>query len=248
MVSNKDGHMSLEMFVAELLAIPEAERGPLASPKKTGVTSYPIPFFGRVDVARVLTVGVNPSAGEFQNRGWPSHVDGHYLTQRLLQYFERGSAHPHPWFRVWQSALRTLDISYLTGDAAHIDISPWATAAMSQNDPEDFAAMMQRDIPKMFNLIDKLINVRLLLMAGTVTKKYYMNDFVARTCKNSGWELAGPSPNSGAGRVAFQVLKKGQRALPCFFCSVSPSSYNNAELLVQRVDESSDKLRLWLEG
>jgi hypothetical protein len=94
----------------------------------------PIPFFGRLDTAIVLTVGVNPSADEFRAdratiwRGVTSSAD---LLNRLTSYFESA---PHPWFGPWRSALNLLGVAYENGTAAHLDLSARATISMQNVD------------------------------------------------------------------------------------------------------------------
>ena len=51
------------------------------------VKTFPVPFFGKIDSARVLTVGVNPSDGEFKNRNWPESLDPEDLKERIYAYF-----------------------------------------------------------------------------------------------------------------------------------------------------------------
>ena len=43
---------------------------------------HPIPFFGNIKSARILTVGVNPSNGEFKNRGWPEKLLTYLFNSR----------------------------------------------------------------------------------------------------------------------------------------------------------------------
>ena len=206
------------------------------------LVTYPIPYFGDPESAKALTVGVNPSAGEFRNRGWPSEMENSAILHRLLHYFSLAEVKPHPWFRTWERCLRRLDTSYLTGEAAHIDISPRATRSMSQCDPDKFLEMCFRDVEWLFKLLDET-SPKLLLMAGTVTKHHYMNDFMRLAANDHGWQLKGQSETKGKGRVGFHELAKGSTRFPVFFCSVSPSSPNGAELLVTRVEENSARIK-----
>ena len=47
---------------------------------KPRLNTFPIPFFGNILTAKVLTIGVNPSSGEFIDRNWPVEMDGQSLT------------------------------------------------------------------------------------------------------------------------------------------------------------------------
>ena len=50
---------------------------------------HPIPFFGNIKTAEILTVGANPSNTEFlDKRKWPKEIDTIYLMNRLLNYFD----------------------------------------------------------------------------------------------------------------------------------------------------------------
>jgi hypothetical protein len=66
--------MEIIDYLAEVIKGTEATASQFEALEKPGVTVFPIPFFGRIDQALVLTVGVNPSATEFHNRAWPSSV------------------------------------------------------------------------------------------------------------------------------------------------------------------------------
>lgn len=79
---------------------------------RTNATTHAIPFFGDVESAKALTVGVNPSAGEFINRGWPRTISKEIHTGRLQNYFTNEFVQPHPWFKTWTEALELLDLSY----------------------------------------------------------------------------------------------------------------------------------------
>ena len=67
---------------------------------------HPIPFFGSLASARVLTFGLNPSAGEFaDHRSWPPRLSIEELTSRLVGYFNGLGTPPHRWFNAWSAAL-----------------------------------------------------------------------------------------------------------------------------------------------
>ena len=91
---------------------------------------HPIPFFGVLDKARVITVGLNPSPTEFMEAGrWPMNPFTPYnLTRRLVDYFRLHHTAPHHWFAELQWSLEILHCPY-TFAAAHVDVSPWTTHA-----------------------------------------------------------------------------------------------------------------------
>jgi hypothetical protein len=201
----------------------------------------PIPFFGQVDRAHVLTVGVNPSAREFKERGWPNTVDTTYLANRLLHYFENPEILPHPWFHAWSNALRCLGVAYESGTAAHIDVSPRATIAMSKVDPDEFLYMATHDVKWLFELLGMLTHVRLVLIAGCVTKKLYLNQFLRDCAGVHGWTVLGEAEQAGKGRVGYHAFTRQGKTLPSFFCSVSPSG-NDVSILADRISEHSGQL------
>ena len=88
---------------------------------------YPIPFFGDIRKAAVLTLALNPAWTEFRDgRHWLPKFDAYALTTRLLYYFDLPTPAPHRWFRDRQDALASLECSYAT-NAAHIDLHPLPT-------------------------------------------------------------------------------------------------------------------------
>lgn len=122
--------------------------------------STPVVFFGNQPGARVATLGINPSSGEFADRGQlldgerrrfetldslgiesvadaeDSHVEAIY--RRCVNYFrdpETGVA-PRPtaywrWFRHLEDIIKPLaDASYLDGTACHLDLVQWATSPL----------------------------------------------------------------------------------------------------------------------
>lgn len=79
----------------------------------------PIPFFGRLGRARIVTLGLNPSTRELAgSRRWPPRLDAEGLTCRLAAYFESDDPPPMDWFAPWATAVSSVGSSY-TVDAAH---------------------------------------------------------------------------------------------------------------------------------
>ena len=88
---------------------------------------HPIPFFGAIQQARVITVGLNPSSTEFYEGGrWPQKINADDLAQRLLDYFREPTITPHHWFADLQQAMTYIHCPYHLC-AAHVDASPWTT-------------------------------------------------------------------------------------------------------------------------
>ncbi|SRR5258705_13856756 len=209
-----------------------------------GVPWHPIPFSGDVLGARVLTVGINPSASEFSGRV-PVKKDALGLEQHLVKYFTRER---HPWFETWSEALGSLGASYWEG-AAHVDLSPRATKSMSSfKDAEGarlYTQMLEADVCKFFELLTHCRSARALLLAGC-SPKGYVNDFLIRIAPRHGFRLEGQAEPRGEGRVGFyRLYGPGGVDLPAFFCSVSPSG-RNKNVLVERVRAHRERISSWL--
>lgn len=214
---------------------------------RAGVLTHPIPFFGNVETATVITIGVNPSAGEFVGRDWPATITTAALACRLLRYFVDAPAPPHPWFETWSRALAVVGSSYRTA-AAHVDLSPRATAAMGAvTDWKLFLDMVEEDVQWFFRLLPLCGRAKVLLAAGCVTKRWYINDFIKRVAPLRGFRLEGRPGPSGSARIGVHRLVGPGVDLPLFFCSVSPSA-RRKELLVQRVNEHQSTIRQWLQA
>ncbi len=92
---------------------------------------YPIPFFGDLRRAEVLTLALNPAWPEFRRGGnheryWIPGLDACSLTTRLLHYFDLPVPAPHRFFEDLRRGLEILDCSYET-NVAHIDQHPFPT-------------------------------------------------------------------------------------------------------------------------
>jgi hypothetical protein len=207
------------------------------------VRGCPIPFFGDVLKARVLTVGVNPSSTEFvSTRQWRLPPEDSHLQERLLTYFTCKEAEPHEWFETWSICLDLLGMSYLGGVAAHIDISPRPTWAMFKNPKINhrlFRTMVESDVKWFFELLGNLPQVRLLMVAGPIPghngAKQQLADFVHEQCSkhNSEWLDGEPMPRL--------VTSSHPKGIPVFVCPYEPGvdgeyaiirhTYRNREIL-----------------
>jgi hypothetical protein len=123
-----------EQVLNEDRSRPEYER---IFPKKDNL--YPMPFFGDIRRAEVLTLALNPSHTEFDERQWPCNgkptaLTGSALTSRLLHYFDLPEPEPHPFFSQLSQMLLLIHSSY-TENAAHIDLSSLPTFMPSRMTP-----------------------------------------------------------------------------------------------------------------
>jgi len=211
------------------------------------VLPWPIPFFGHVFNADVLTVGINPSCGEFENNRWKDITKSSQVEERLLSYF-KCKIPAHPWFETWEAALNKIDASYYPNAkylAAHIDLSPRVTLPVSKVDQELFIQMVINDLFSFIRFIDLATHTRILLMAGAVTDDYYLNQFLSEHLP-SGNELRcsfNPRAQPGPAKVAFHWLKTRKQNLRAFFCSCSPSDRQNRHMLIKRVEENGIAIR-----
>lgn len=232
-------------YVGRVIAGIESTAAYFAPFARDGVTTHPMPFFGDIETAIALTVGVNPSAGEFVNRDWPNTMSSSALAERLIHYYTNAPARPHEWFGAWEKALSQLSLSYSTC-VAHADLSPRPTAAMGVHpDWNGFLHMIESDVKWFFELLPMCRKARALLIAGSVTKRWYINEFIARIAPQYQYQLTGTADAAGAGRVGFHRLKGPAFDLPVFFCSVSPSS-STRQLLIDRIGTNRDRINSWL--
>ena len=137
------------------------------------VQDHPIPFFGNLIDAEVITIAVNPSSTEFKPwRNWgPQRLSPDVLTSRLAGYFKSTQPKPHPWFAEAEEALNILGCSY-TNNVAHLDLSPRATRSMrsfvTPRERKEFLTMLKNDVKwlaQMFALIQK---PKLVILIGKV--------------------------------------------------------------------------------
>ena len=239
----------LDKYFKELVSYVERTDSKYRQLYEPNLPVHPIPFFGNIKTAKVLTVGVNPSNGEFKNRGWPEKLSSEQLTDRLLNYFSLESCPPHPWFDDWKTALNILGLSYKRGEVAHLDISPRPTIPMGQvsdSDKETFLDMVKNDIEWFFRVLPLSEDAKLLMMAGSVTKKYYLVELLKELAGNYGFKLLFEFERGGDAPTSFHKLKSSTINLPTFFCGISPSA-RNSKLLIQRVSEKREKLLAYLE-
>lgn len=124
-----------------------------ANPRDSFVVerSFPITHFGRLDRAKVVTIGINPSVREFFDGRTPANIlpsadkrvldrdsigiadhevpsvdDALKVLESYNRYFETKNF--YSWFSAMQKwALDPLNVSYFDGSVAHLDLVQWAT-------------------------------------------------------------------------------------------------------------------------
>src|SRR5438128_8065848 len=78
------------------------------------VTIHPICCFGDPENAKVVTVGANPSVGEFEGQRWSAARMAHTeVAKRCKSYFTgEAPVASHRFFNPWKQALACLETSY----------------------------------------------------------------------------------------------------------------------------------------
>jgi len=221
----------------------------------TGAQHPPLPFFGSLEQARVITFGLNPSAGEFSaGRGWPVSMAAAALAERMENYFVAEHPSPHPWFRPWSTVLSMLGTSY-SSDAAHVDLSPRATKAASQFRSEPlrslFVSMLVTDAKIWIEALRRAPSCSLVIAAGSATNDSsgYINEFIRDRLPQTGVRLLGPwRRQRGAGQTAsHRIGLPGGREIPLFFCSTGPTM-NGGATLVSACRANLDVLKQFLNA
>jgi hypothetical protein len=246
MLSGPRHTSELTQYLSDVISDVKRTAPTAAQFSRSGVNTFPIPFFGDPRVATVLTVGVNPSAAEFIGRAWPIRISVEELEARLIGYFH-SDVPPHSWFTTWAEALRNLPASYQSS-AAHLDLCPRPTKAMgSIADWQAFGRLVESDAQWFFKLLPLCKNSKAMLIAGCVTKRWYMHDFIQRVAPHYKYKLTGSAESIGEGRVGFFRLEGPVVDLPVFFCSISPSG-NNRRLLIDRIAAHASIINGWLSS
>ncbi len=221
-----------------------------------GNYTHPIPFFGNPESALVLTVGLNPSSDEFvQLRRWPVTIEGSALETRLRKYFS-SDLQPHPFFTPWTNALAHLEprVSYRDGTAAHLDLSPRATdfpRNHQTNEPNDirwqeqFLKMLSEDVLWFFKALKKCKKARLVLMAGTATNRFYLDQIISKYAPPNIC-LKYDQRGNNANVSSFHYLVGLDLNLPIFFSGAGPAYYGGVRLVENvcaNLDILNSKLR-----
>ena len=214
--------------------------------------TQPIPFFGDIKNATVLTVGVNPSSTAFNKSiGSPDEIDKMTANNPIIRLRNYFALYSHEWLDFWELALKPLGASYQPGSAhlaAHVDLSPRMMASMGSTNQDTFLAMMKEDARWFFDFLPQCKSARLMLIAGSVTNRYRIDEFLECVAYKYGYKLEETSTPRGEGS-GFNRLSGCGVNLSVFFSSVSPSATrldkNNIEQrqkLIQRVEEHKQRL------
>jgi hypothetical protein len=215
---------------------------------KPGRVVHPIPFFGNIKTAEILTVGANPSNGEFINQRWPEEINNIDLMDRLMNYFNY-SISSHKWFDKWEEALGHLERSYSDGIAAHIDLSPRAVISMEElleNKPK-YNEMVTNDIEWFFKLLVLCDKVKLILIAGSIPKGP-INKFLQDHSDENGFEWKFDcKPKKVRPYTTSHKLKFKDKTYRIFYCSSGPSYRIKPRIFIEKIRDNKDMLLKYLE-
>jgi hypothetical protein len=182
---------ALKEFVAEMQKEKSQVRATLGDLLIPGTPLHPVPFFGNIESAHVITVGLNPAITEFgKHRGWKSALVAEDLTFRLVNYFRLAGIcypTPHSWFGDISEFLHIIGCPQEIA-TAHVDLCPWTSIA-----PIGLTAPRRN---RFWNLVDEQMErwlVRTLTYAKRTVKLVVILE----------------SPNAGPQEEARQVRTKG---------------------------------------
>ncbi|HEY5040372.1 MAG TPA: hypothetical protein VIK53_00025 [Verrucomicrobiae bacterium] len=203
-----------------------------------GLITHPVPFFGKLEEAEVLTMGLNPSPFEFEIGRWPPYkITSELLASDLHKYFEHDHRSWNPWFDKWMAASSQLEtnLQHKSGRVAHVDLSPRATEVASRvPQVETFTKMIRVDLVWLSALIDCAKSARILLMAGMVNEESYLIEFLEEHGRE--YQITVDRKDDGTSRsLGFYELHIGSRSLPVFFSGSGPSARDNGEKLKRNI-------------
>jgi hypothetical protein len=222
---------------------------------RAGLVTHPIPYFGRLSNAKVVTLGLNPSSKEFtNNRNWPQLISSEDLRDRLCGYFDSVAPPPHRFFEQWSRSLAHINASYKL-DTVHLDLSPRATRSARQLTAAPlrslFLKMLRADSCIWIEAIEAMNSVEIILAAGSATNQYYINEFIKEELFDIGVRLEGNwQRGQGPGQTAFHILiLPNGRQVPMFFCSTGPAAPHDPRypdgVLVHAVRTHAMEINKW---
>ena len=177
----------LTELVGQIIETVQATDGQYQELYRHGLSRYPLPFFGDLENAEIITVGVNPSSTEFGPwRSWPNGFTAAQVTGRLFDYFKISNPKPHPAFAYSEEALNIVDCSY-AWNAAHIDLSPRATLAANRENAALFREMLEMDliwVPRLFALANNCREIWFVGGLGTNHQNQSIAVFIAQRLEN----------------------------------------------------------------
>ena len=233
----------MQDYISELLKERNAIKNNFGVLFDNNTPIVPIPFFGNIRTAKIITIGANPSATELRNNGWVENMDANQISEKLTQYFHN---QPHNWFKPWEAALNTVGFSYYDDSAAHIDLCPWATKSLSTLDKLGLTnttiELFKQSGLFFIDIIKKCSEIKFILMAGTVTKKYYLNNFIYNFVNTNDFRISEkPYIIKGGAFINKHEVIINKKSVHALFYSSSPSDTGEKKkLLPKRIEENRD--------
>ena len=207
----------------------------------------PIPFFGNIQTAKIITIGANPSSTELKNNEWSETMSSSQIKGKLVDYF---NDNPHKWFDTYELALGKIGYSYFDGSAAHFDLCPWATMSLGLLDKDKktdkVIELFKESINSFKNLIINHVKANHVLMTGTVTKNFYIDDFIVKHINEKNIELFNKQQiKMNSPFVNSYTLKISNYETKALFISISPSSRTEEqkEKLIELIEENINYLK-----
>jgi hypothetical protein len=182
---------------------------------------HPIPFFGPLHRATIITAAMNPSADELRGGRWPQSLPAQVLAGRLTDYFSDPVHPPHLWFAKAVRPLQGLRLCY-GREVAHIDVVCRATRTLKTEDTTRFLQLADDEAHLFFSALKTAGHAKILILSGSVTKARYAHEHIARHAAAAGWQFSPPPRREHGGPfVSRHELRAGDRLLPVLFTSAS---------------------------
>ena len=192
---------SLIQLVADLQNTAGSARATLGDLLLPNVPFHPVPFFGNLESARVITIALNPAITEFlPRRSWNEPLNANDLTFRLVNYFRLAGLNyppPHSWFSDITEFLYILKCPQKIA-AAHVDLCPWTSIAPSRltGEPSDrFWSLVDEQMETWLarTLAHSRQTAKLIVILGSPNPKKYeknrqirMNEIIQK--QFAGWD------------------------------------------------------------
>ena len=215
----------------------------------TGRSWQPIPFFGFLNSAIVITVAMNPSGAEFASgRRWRAEMPAAELAQRLHGYFTSADPPPYGWFRekCEPPAIRRRGLTFANGGLAHVDAFAIPTGPVTPI-KEPLLNLAKRMDWTMFEALKLATRARVLVVTGSLTGSYYLHRWIAERGAAYGVALdrRPEQPSGGDFAGAYTVSFANGRKVPMLFTSRGPSFWKERRHL--HFHEAVQRHDAWLD-
>jgi len=138
--------------------------------------------------------------------------------------------------------------SYAKGRVTHLDISPRATSSFggfNKTQAEQFETMLRQDIAWLFQALAKFLNPKIILVAGTASKKKYLDTLISECAGINSFKLTSRKKAKGI-QCRFWKLEGHGKSLPVFFSGSSPSNRQKPKRLLENFRSNADSPNAFL--